>query len=605
MRAAHVAELAHSSPAFTDRDSLASAMDELVAGWPAIVMMTGEPHLVLPWDAVGHSENRRLVDLPLEHAVVIEPATGLEEALSVMGDAKFFVTRTSANTPAVVSRRALVEALVAGMRDVAGRGLGEIVDQLPEGVAVIGEDDQIEHLNPAARDLLACLGSYRVGDRLVGFGGVPLAKFIDDACAGTPRDVSVVEPDARIFSVRTLRPADRPNAKTVLVLRDVTHVRHRQARESTQERLALLGQLTSGIAHDFNNLLTVIMGHASNLAERGEPPAFRADGRAIQGAAIKASHLVQRLLGFSRREVVRTVLLDLRETLEELGSLMRRIVGERIDLDVTVAPDLWPVSADPVQVERVIANLIVNARNAMPHGGHLTIEASNDPDASRLPRSDGPTRAVRIAVRDTGHGMDAETRAHIFDPYFTRGAEGGFGLGLTTVAATISELGGDIEVQSTVDVGTVFTITLPAADGSLPEGEARRKGADVLVGSGRVLVVEDDLDVAAVVWRTLEGAGYAARVLGSGEEAAALVDTEGAPDLLIVDAILRSGSGIQVAKQLRKRAPRLRVLLMSGYAEVDVVAEGRAAFAEFIAKPFSGRELLERVAALVGVGDDA
>ena len=460
MTHARLVDLGHAAPVFCDRDALRSVLGELSGGWPAVVAIDGELKLLLPWDAVGYSENRRLVDLPLVRAVQVPGDADLETVLSTMGDADFVVVMEAAGALGVVSRCMIVEGVADSLRaeGSASPHVHDVVEQLPEGVVVLNAERAVLHVNVVGRDLIRLLADVGVGDTLRHLGGVAIGTLVEDARLGIPRDISSAASANRIYSVRSLRP-NTTTSDMVLILRDVTHVRHRQLREATQERVLLLGHLAGSIAHDFNNVLTVIMGQASLLqATAGNSNRDEQAIQAIQDAGQRAGRMIRQLLAFSRRELAEPVVLDTRAMLTELESLLQRIVGSHVVIQLRISADLWPVNADPVQIERIVANLVVYARDAMPDGGTVTIEAENIEQCAHLPRSDRPIRAVRIRVRDTGRGMDTATLARVFEPYFTTRVGAGTGLGLATVHATVSSLGGRITVESQPGQGSVFDV---------------------------------------------------------------------------------------------------------------------------------------------------
>ncbi len=377
------------------------------------------------------------------------------------------------------------------------------------------------------------------------------------------------------------------------------------------QRLESLGQLAGGIAHDFNNLLAVIVNYAAFIAEDLEAASAtdgedrwrstRDDIEQIRHAGERAAHLTHQLLSFARREVVQPEVVDINDVVSDVEQLLRRTLGEQVELNSSLAENLHPVLIDPGQIEQILVNLAVNARDAMPGGGALQIDTANieiDEEyiASRPELSPGPH--VRLRVSDTGVGMDPETVARAFDPFFTTKPAGqGTGLGLATVYGIVQQAGGHAQIYSEAGVGTTFTVLLPATDqASLPLEPAT--DSPVRHGEETILLVEDEDALREVTRRILTGAGYRVMLAENGIDALRVVDEhEGQIDLLLSDVIMPQMPGPQLAKQLLARQPSLRVLLMSGFAQPILDSGGHLdAGMEFIEKPFSGPGLLAKVA---------
>jgi signal transduction histidine kinase/ActR/RegA family two-component response regulator len=369
---------------------------------------------------------------------------------------------------------------------------------------------------------------------------------------------------------------------------------------SQAQRLEAVGSLAGGVAHDFNNLLTVISGSAG-FALSGLPPdsPVRDDVEEISRSSARAAALTRQLLAFSRRQILQPVVLDVNEVVREMGTMLRRLISAEIELQLALGPDPATVKADPGQLEQVIVNLVVNARDAMPKGGKLLLEtAIVDLDETYAEQHLGsrPGKHVMIAITDTGVGMDRQTQARIFEPFFTTKGEKGTGLGLATVYGIVKQSGGSIWVYSEPEHGTTFKVYLPAV-GESPG--ARLREAEVAVGgSETVLLVEDDDAVRRLGERMLRSAGYRVLVARSGPDALALVE-EGAADaihLLVTDVVMPGMRGSDLAERLMSRHPGLRVLFMSGYSdptflEHRLIARG----APFLQKPFSSDALVRKV----------
>jgi signal transduction histidine kinase/CheY-like chemotaxis protein len=387
----------------------------------------------------------------------------------------------------------------------------------------------------------------------------------------------------------------------------------REARERKDQalvqaqRLESLGQLAGGVAHDFNNLLAVILNYLSFAAEdvaaaAGSDPAPHlaaagADLEEVRKAAQRAAGLTHQLLLFARRDVIRPQVLDFDSVITSVEEMLRRTLGEHVELLVTRADDLWPVLADPGQLEQVLVNLAVNARDAMPDGGTLTIDTSNitvDADMIAGGSKARLGRNVRLRVSDTGVGMTTETAEHVFEPFFTtRRDGGGTGLGLATVYGILMQADGDIRIYSEPGAGTTFTITLPVtAEAATPLAEpAPYQRAPT---GETVLVVEDEAALREVTKRILTRNGYHVITAASGPEALAIAtEWPGEIHLLVTDVVMPHMLGREVAEKMRAVKPGIEVLFMSGYARPILASQGRLdPNVALVEKPFSETDLL-------------
>jgi len=378
------------------------------------------------------------------------------------------------------------------------------------------------------------------------------------------------------------------------------------------QRLEAVGRLAGGVAHDFNNLLSVIIGYSTfALDELPQDAPAREDITVIQSAGQRAAVLTRQLLAFSRKQVLRPEVLCLNQVVAGLEPILRRLLGEDIEIEVKLDPNLGTVRADPGQVEQVLMNLVLNARDAMPVGGRLTLETRNlsqvEPAVLRVgahPRSPW----VMLSVSDTGLGMDADTRQHIFEPFFTtKDKDKGTGLGLSTVYGIIAQSGGTIRVHSEAGQGTRFEVLLPRADeaaaAAAPAPTAERQGPSQ--GQGQVvLVVEDEDEVRALVTRMLRQAGYHVLLATTPDEAVQQVVQHGADiALLLTDVVMPLASGPEVAAQLRALVPTLKTLYMSGYSEEAVLHQGIPdPGTHFLGKPFSAADLGRKVREVLDYG---
>jgi NO-binding membrane sensor protein with MHYT domain/nitrogen-specific signal transduction histidine kinase/CheY-like chemotaxis protein len=378
-------------------------------------------------------------------------------------------------------------------------------------------------------------------------------------------------------------------------------------RRQQSQKLEAIGQLAGGIAHDFNNLLTAILGNAAFVL--GSTPADdprHADIREIERAATRAAELTHQLLAFGRKQMLKPTPLDLNATLTQTMRMLTRLVGEHIEITVVPDPDLWEVQADPAQLEQVIVNLVVNARDAMPEGGKLTIETQNvtlQPGSTSQHIGTPAGDYVLIAFTDTGIGMDPATQDRIFEPFFTtKGLGKGTGLGLATVYGIVRQSGGSISVYSEPHRGSTFKVYLPrVSEPALTTGESAAPAASS-GGTETVLVVEDEEAVRQLAARTLFVRGYTPLVAHSGEEALRLSEQHLGPiHLLLTDVVLPRMSGSRLAETLLTTRPDLRVLYMSGFTESAIVHHGvLQPGTDFIQKPFTPHALAIKLREVLG-----
>ena len=405
------------------------------------------------------------------------------------------------------------------------------------------------------------------------------------------------------------RQAEQALAETNQALERRVEERTRELHQKEQElmhsqKLEAVGRLAGGIAHDFNNLLTVILGSTELMMDQfptGTPE--REELREIYDAARRAANLTSQLLAFGRKQITRPTIIDLNEVLQEIRGMLDRVCREDSELNWQLSPGLYPVRFDRGQIEQVVMNLVVNARDAMPRGGRMTIATSNiDLDEAYVaehPEASPGAHAV-LAISDTGTGMTADVISRIFEPFFTTKRAGqGSGLGLSTAYGIVSQGGGYIDVVSEPGRGTTFNVLLPRAAGTVVDAPDRDTIPPAAPSGGTVLVVEDEAGVRSLIVRVLRGAGFDVVEAGSVAEAIEVHCAHtGRIDLLLSDVVLPDRNGPELAAELRRMQPRLRILFMSGYAEGaswhgEIVAEG----ADFISKPLRPRDLVEKVRA--------
>ncbi len=372
------------------------------------------------------------------------------------------------------------------------------------------------------------------------------------------------------------------------------------------QKLEAVGKLAGGVAHDFNNLLTAILGSSELLlAELDPSDPRRADVEEVARAGRRAAGLTRQLLAFGRRQMMQPRILDLNRIVADISSMLQRLIGEDVELVTVLGPELRSVKADPGQIEQVIVNLAVNARDAMPGGGRLVIETANvDLESGYTCESEavrsGPY--VMISVKDTGHGMDQATLARIFEPFFTTKGQGkGTGLGLSTAYGIVKQSGGHVCVDSAPGRGCTFTIYLPAVAETAEQVEAPEKAAPLILGSETVLLVEDEDAVRRVLRKELERHGYTVLEAAGGEEALQIAASRGDTiQLLVTDVVMPLMSGPDLARRLTESHPKLKVLYVSGYADDAAVRQGNVnPGTPILQKPFAAGALAEKVRELL------
>jgi two-component system, cell cycle sensor histidine kinase and response regulator CckA len=386
-------------------------------------------------------------------------------------------------------------------------------------------------------------------------------------------------------------------------LRDQSEREQLQEQLRQAQRMEALGRLAGGVAHDFNNILTVILGHAAMLqggllldtSERDESL------REIQTAGERASRLTGQLLAFSRQQPATPKVLSLNSAIRDMEKTLTRLIGEDIEVGALLSADVPNVRIDPGHVEQILMNLAVNARDAMPDGGVLTIRTVRIEVGAEMRRLRPYVNAgtyVQLSVNDTGIGMDDAVRARIFEPFFTTKEQGrGTGLGLSTVYGIVKQADGYIWCTSVRNIGTRFDILLPATDA--PEEHFLYVSGEHSMAAGEgILVVEDDPSLRAIVLRTLRGAGYSAIEAVNGEEALRIAQTQAAIDVLLTDMVMPGIKGRELAERIAAIRPGIRVVYMSGYTDDKVVHRGALPKNhQFLQKPFRGADLLRVVGA--------
>jgi PAS domain S-box-containing protein len=505
------------------------------------------------------------------------------------------------------------------------RLLQEVLDALPIGVWVLGQDGKIVSCNPAGREIWGGaryegpdhFGDYRAwwpdtgqpvkpeewaAYRAFHKGQTSLNELLNiEGFDGSKKmilnsAVPLLEPSGEVRGAIVLNQdvTERQAAADAL----------RKSEEELQHarKIEAVGQLAGGIAHDFNNLLTGILSYCDLILEevrQGDP--IRADVEQIRHASQRAAGLTRQLLAFSRRQVLQPRVLSLNATVVELDAMLRRLLGADIALETELDPGLWYVLADPNQLEQVLVNLTVNARDAMPGGGRLTITTSNRKmEAAAAGRANGVRAGdyVILTVSDNGVGMDLPTQARIFEPFFTTKEQGkGTGLGLSSVYGIVEQSGGFVSVESAPGQGATFTIHLPRYQGNGAAVTARPDRRHLPGGSETLLLVEDEAAVRASSRRLLERHGYTVLEARHGAEALRIVEENGRRvDLVLTDLVMPEMGGRELVERLRARQPGLKVLYMSGYTEKAIAVDGTMPpHTGFVEKPFTVEQLMRRL----------
>ncbi len=517
--------------------------------------------------------------------------------------------------------RAPAEALAG-----AERRLDDLFQRAPVGLALVDGRGVITECNEAVRELAGLEGEFASGRRLVDLVAEesrPLVTDLMERAARGGNGADPADPDGRSVEVSLagtegaacalfLTPSgsapDKDGEESggfIAHFIDTTEQKSLERQFVQSQKMQAVGQLAGGIAHDFNNLLTAMIGFSDLLLLRHRPgdQSF-ADIMQIKQNANRAANLVRQLLAFSRQQTLQPKVLDLTDILAELSHLLRRLIGENIELNMVHGRDLGRVKADQGQLEQVIINLAVNARDAMPGGGTLTIQTKNV-TFSRVTKRKGETLPAggytQIQTTDTGCGVSRENLDRIFDPFFTTKEVGaGTGLGLSTVYGIVRQTGGFVFVDSEVDKGTTFSILLPhhvQSDSEAEEAEIQAEESRDLTGVGTLLLVEDEDAVRAFSARALRNKGYDVLEARSGEAALELLkDKPGDIDLLITDVVMPRIDGPTLVRQVRGERPDLKVIFISGYAE-DAFRKrlDRDAGIHFLPKPFSLKQLAGKV----------
>jgi PAS domain S-box-containing protein len=508
----------------------------------------------------------------------------------------------------------LAAALDRAEADATQSRLVALLEATTDGVAIAGADHRLLYVNRAGRAMLGLadqgdLRQVRLGDF---YPGELHGRFVNDVVPAALRkgawsgEIDLQGRTGEVSTVSQVVLAHRAPDGAVeflsMVARDLSERLRLEEQLRQAQKMEAVGRLAGGIAHDFNNLLCIITGYGEMaLAQLPSGVPLHLYLTEIAKAANRAATLTRQLLAFSRKTLMAPKVLDLNTVIQDAGGMLRRFIGEDIELVTELEPDLPTVKADPNQLDQVLMNLVVNSRDAMPQGGRLEVRTRRvrltEADVREQPEVQ-PGRYVMFAVTDSGCGMDEAVRARIFEPFFTtKGVGKGTGLGLAMVYGIVKQSGGHINVRSAPGLGTTFAIYLPSADSAEEEATAAASAPVVPAGSETVLLAEDEDGVRGLVVEVLRRSGYTVLEARDGEEALTLAENHGGPiHLLLTDVVMPRLSGGRLARRWSQLRPETRVLFMSGFADStlvrhDVISGG----ADCLLKPFTAEALARKV----------
>jgi signal transduction histidine kinase/CheY-like chemotaxis protein len=563
----------------------------------SVVMETHEPHLSAEIDADAALQRSTSLSVNSVRSLMAAPLLYRADDVELLGvlqldsraDTGVFLPRDvellsviAGHAALAVKNAMLVEQIRTSTED-EWRHLERVLRDLPAGVLVLDRRGRCRIANRWVTSRASLIGPIERGATVTAIAGLPREQL----CSVDQRVQVAV--DAHVLELVTQRSSD--DGETVIVISDTSDELEQLTQAAHRDRLALVGQLAGSIAHDFNNLLSIMMTYASMLEESITDPGMRSDIQTITRAATSASQLTRQLLMFSKREIVTPTAIDPASRVRNLDSMLRRLLGDHVELDIEIAGRVPHLLIDGAQFEQIVVNLVINARDAIVGRGHVRLRLSqcqlDDHSVGQLPAG----CYALLEVEDTGSGMSPDVQAHIFEPYFTtKGQLQGSGLGLATVHAIVGQAHGDIVVTSDVACGTTFRIFLPETD--RPLGAAAGERSPARRDGGTVLVVDDDDDVRRMVERALRRASYTVMTATSGPDALARARAyPGEIDLLLTDVVMPGMTGQELIRELSVERPGLQVVFMSGYHQGVPIDPRR-----FVAKPFDRATLLTTVA---------
>jgi two-component system cell cycle sensor histidine kinase/response regulator CckA len=484
-----------------------------------------------------------------------------------------------------------------------------LIENSLEITAILDASTVVGYVSPSVERILGYAAEELLGERAIDFVHAEDAEAIGEIFTAATADPGVMRTREfraqhkdgtwRVMEAVGLNLLDDPAVRGMVVtLRDVTQRRSLESRLVQAERLEAIGQLAGGVAHDFNNVLLVIRGYSSVLRASLVDEQHVSDVEEISKAADRAADLTRQLLAFGRRQVLRPRLLSLVEVVRDVESLLHRSLREDLEFELDLADSVAPVVADPGQMEQVLLNLVVNARDAIAGPGVVRVavrEVELSGSEEGISPALVPGRYVSLSVDDTGSGIDDVVVGHIFEPFFTTKEDGvGTGLGLSTVYGIVAQSGGGIEVRRRDEGGTTFVVHLPVAAGALDDASwDQAEPSSLPTGTETILLVEDEEPVRELVRRVLEGAGYEVLPAGRPSEADALLEAHERIDLMLTDVVMPEMSGYDLAERVRARRPEIRLLFMSGYA--PRLSGAQLAAGELLKKPFAPEQLARAV----------
>jgi PAS domain S-box-containing protein len=559
---------------FTPQSCYQELWDTILAGtvWRGEIQNRRKSH-ELYWTQATISPVKNADGVVTHFVAIQEDITEQKRAVEALGEseARYRAITDATFDGILLSRNGVILDANRGIAEIFGYDVTEIVGQTMDRFAAPESREQVQRL----------------------FGSTLEGVF---EVVGLRKDGGRIRLEC---IVRNTKHEGQPTRLTAL--RDVSQRRLLEEQLRQSQKMEAVGRLAGGVAHDFNNLLTVISSYSQLVMEdMGAADPRRADLVEVRKAATGAATLTRQLLAFSRQQVLEPKVIDLNEVVAGAGQMLKRLIGEDIDLVTALSPDLGAVKVDPGQVEQVIMNLAVNARDAMPDGGKLTIETATvtlGQDYADAHRVVPPGSYVLLSVSDSGSGMDEAVKARLFEPFFTTKEQGkGTGLGLATVYGIVKQSGGFIWVYSEVGHGTTFKIYLPLVDEAV-SGEPTSPPPASLHGTETILVAEDAVAVRSVAREVLRRHGYHVLAAAEGREALMAADRHPGPiHLLITDVIMPEMSGRQVADRLKERRPTIKVLFVSGYTDDAIVRHGiLEPGISFLQKPFSPESLARKV----------
>ncbi|MBN1833630.1 MAG: PAS domain S-box protein [Deltaproteobacteria bacterium] len=491
--------------------------------------------------------------------------------------------------------------------------LENIFDNSAEGIITTDLHGNIIYMSPRVKDIFLYNQEELIGKNVYSFyqNGQEDAKAIMKAMTekGQLRshEIKFIRRDGRLvdihLSASLLKDETGEAIGTLGIYSDITDEKRLKAQFLQAQKMEAIGTLAGGVAHDFNNILTTIIGncHFALNSLQKEDPLFE-DIEDIKKAGERAARLTSQLLAFSRKQLIQRKILDINEVLTDMGKMISRLIGENIEMSMAKAPDLWRVEADPGQIEQIVMNLVVNAKDAMPLGGKLTIETANvvlDEDYLREHGIMGEAgNFVMFAISDNGIGMDKEIQEHIFEPFFTSKASSkGTGLGLSTVYGIVKQNRGYVFAYSEPAQGSSFKVYLPGTEKEAGQERKEETAAKGLDGSETVLIVEDDSSVRKLLRNTLKEKGYKILEAENGENALRVSQThDGSIDLILTDVVMPKMNGTELAKWMEKIYPHVKVIFMSGYTDDAIVKHGILPQGQqYIQKPFTPNSLVMKV----------